>query len=966
MKSKQESIPDPPSPMPDKIGNYVIKESLGKGGMGEVFLAYDPACNREVALKRIRTDLTSHEIIKSRFLREALITSQLAHPAIVPIYSIHEDANSFYYIMPYLEGKTLKQLIREALVKEKDKIENPRHFEGSVASFVRIFVSICQAIAYAHSKGFLHRDLKPENVIVGKYGQVLILDWGLVHPINSHSADSEEEPSLSLPAHFDNAPSTLTRPGKIVGTLAYMAPERVFGSPSSVQTDIYSLGVIFYQLLTLHLPFKRHSLAAFKKNAHREELIDAAIVAPYRDIPPELTAIAVKALHPSPELRYQSVDSLISDLENYLEGRFSWFHKADLALKEKQDWEFEENLFIPEHSAITRGAEATDWVTLMISKMSFVGNTQITAQIKIGKLGKGIGLLLNILEASDRVHPTDGYCLWISSEPQHSTKLFRSTIEVMDIPEIILERDVWYALRLEKQDNNIHFYLNDALKFSYISHLPLAGTHIGLLYRDTHFEMSDLSIYIGSQNLMVSCLAVPNAFLANKNYSKALSEYRRIGYSFPGRSEGREALFKAGVTLLEQGKAETDLLRAEQTFLQALEEFEKLHNTPGVPLEYLGKALVYEVLKENEEEVKCLELACRRYSNNPLLKILEEHIFYRMHDSSQHDRIAAYRFMLLVVRHLPSALKNSDHQKIFYRLQHHWESLSFIVESRNETNSLIQNHHFAIRLSFWLAKPYSLVEIINDLANAEPIQEDLIGNALFSLIEMGATTIAERKMSDLKQLPSFSARKTESLIQELELAAKCDQRPLKETIDLFLPLHHQDNSTHRVLFYILEFALRKEDPEWIDYLFFHLPHETLSSDDLFQFSIFRIWGMLLRKEWKKAGELLHNHPQHLLNQESTLLHFLYGCWLCATQGKDTADIHFSEILDMVFPPTYALGAHYLSTKGYVNKRWFDQAFCWEKRHLYQQLVLYYHCANEPDLKAHFKILESQQYLNPDF
>lgn len=959
-KNAQKKI----QPIPENIGNYQILRSLGRGGMGEVFLAYDPVCKREVALKRIRTDLSTHEIIRNRFLREALITSQLAHPAIVPIYSIHEESNALYYIMPFLEGKTLKQLIQEAYKREKEEKISQPHGEGSIASFLRIFVSVCQAIAYAHSKGFLHRDLKPENVIVGKYGQVLILDWGLVQPISTHLSQGETEEGAYLSPGEGN--STLTRPGKIVGTLAYMAPERIFNAPSSIQTDIYSLGVILYQLLTLHLPFKRHSLKALMRTVHKEELPDPTTAAPYRDVPPELSHIAAKALAASPESRYQTVDVLIQDLENYLEGRFSWFQIADLCIHAKKDWEFQENLFIPEYNAITRGVDVTDWVTLMVSKMSFAGNTQLNAKIKVGDAGQGIGLLLGIPEASERVHPTDGYCLWLNAEGRRSTKLFRSTIEVMSIPEIILRKNKWHSLRLEKQDHNIHFYLNDALKFSYISHLPLAGTHVGILYRDTDFELSPLSICVGSQNLTISCLALPDAFLANKDYSRALSEYRRIGYSFPGRTEAREALFRAGVTFLEQAKNEADPQKAEQIFLQAQEEFEKLHGTPGAPLEYLGKALIYEALKENEEEIKCLELACRRYGKNPLMKVLEEQILYRMHQSSQRDRVSAYRFILLVVRHLPSALKNSDHQKIFRRLQHHWEILPFIIEDpHKELFTSLKLHNFSIELAFWLAKPLTLLEILNELIKTENEQSNLIGNALFSLIELGAISLAEKKIEELHQYTASSPKEEHySLLEELDIVMTCSRNQIAKSIELFFSNSHLGSikQNKRSLFYVMEYALRNKQTKWITSIAQRMPPDSLSASDQLRFNAYRIWAFLLENEWAEAGKILQEHPLGLINQESTLLHFLYGCWLYATEGKEIAHIHFAGILNVAFPRTWALAAHYLNANGHDNKVWLEQAFLWEKRQLYRQLALYYHCCNDPALEKHFSCLESQQYI----
>ncbi|MEI8365589.1 MAG: protein kinase, partial [Parachlamydiaceae bacterium] len=600
------------------IGPYQVLQRIGKGGMGEVFLAYDTTCGRRLALKQIRADLIEHKHLHNRFLKEARITSQLTHPAIIPIYSIHTDTDLTYYTMPYIEGKTLKLLLREARQQEQNG-EKMDHVAESIPALTRIFLSICQAVAYAHSKDVLHRDLKPENIIVGQYGQIVILDWGLAkmlrplttHPVQTDFTDEEsleEDPSLNHLTHI----------GRVVGTVSYMAPERALGMPANCQTDIYSLGIILYQMLTLRHPFHRPSLKAFRKNVHKERLVDPIEVAPYRDIPRSLSLVVMKCLAPDADHRYQSVDQLIHELENYIEGRSEWFQIAQLDIHKKSDWEFQENVFIAEHVALIREADPANWVNLMISKDSFQETIKIDVKIKIGEKCHGVGLLLNIPEAAERHHINDGYCLWLGTESTRSTKLLRSMVEVISSPDCFLTCSKWHLVRIEKVENKIHVYLDNVLQFSYISHIPLAGTHVGLLVRDADYSIKDFCVSVGSHNVTVNCLAVPDAFLAHNDYATALTEYRRIGYSFPGRAEGREAMFRAGITLLEQANNTLDTGQKEHIYDLAREEFHKLHNTPGAPLEYLGKALVYQSIGDFEEEAKCFGLAYRRYPKHPL------------------------------------------------------------------------------------------------------------------------------------------------------------------------------------------------------------------------------------------------------------------------------------------------------------------------------------------------------------
>jgi serine/threonine-protein kinase len=413
-------------------GQYKLIKSLGKGGMGEVFLAYDSACQRQVALKQIRTDLQKYQSIQRRFLREAHIAAKLTHPSIVPIFSISQTSDNVYYTMPYVEGETLKQILKES--KQSDS-------KTAISSLMRIFLNICHGIAYCHSKRILHRDIKPENIMVGKFGEVLIFDWGLAEYIDQPENELENEEIPSSPH--------LTRPGKVVGTLAFLAPERTTEAATE-QTDLYALGVILYQILTLKLPFKRIDLETFQKMWSYEELIDPIEAAPYRDIPHALNQIVKKCLQPMKELRYKKVTDLISDLESFMEGRPEWVAVKELKIDQKEDWEFQENVLLAKHIAITRSTEVMEWVNLMISKGSFAGNTKVEAFIRLGKASSGIGFLLNVPEAGERQDLMDGYTVWIGSKDHPGCKLFRCNIEVMEASNVSLQPEIWHLIRIEK------------------------------------------------------------------------------------------------------------------------------------------------------------------------------------------------------------------------------------------------------------------------------------------------------------------------------------------------------------------------------------------------------------------------------------------------------------------------------------------------------------------------------------
>ncbi|MCH9627072.1 MAG: Serine/threonine-protein kinase PknD [Chlamydiales bacterium] len=945
--------------MSQTLGRYSCIKTVGKGGMGEIVLAYDPICDRNIAIKRIRPDLQRHDILKNRFLREAKITSQLTHPGVISIYSIHQEEEEIYYTMPYVEGKTLRQILRAA----HKSAQHPENGKESIPALLQIFKSLCQTIAYAHSKGIIHRDLKPENILVGMYGEVIILDWGLAQVIAEPPQELEEEITHSDPG--------LTSPGKLVGTVAYMAPERALGAPATVQTDLYALGVILYQILTLHLPFNRPSLKEFCKTYKHEKLLDPEEVAPYREVPPRLSRMVKKCLDVNPAVRYQTMDELIHDLLSHLEGRSEWFESAQLDIKKKKHWEFQENVLISKHIAITRTTEAADWVSIMVSKGAFAENTRLHTRVRIGESGEGIGFLLCVPEAADRENPLEGYCLWIGSDLNPACQLFRNTIEVMHFPDLCLKRGEWYSITLEKVDHNIHVILNDQHQFTYLSYLPLFGTHIGVIARDDDFQTDPITISSGSQNLQVSCLSIPDAFLASRDYKRALAEYRRIGYSFPGHAEGREALFRAGITLLEKARTSRTQRKTEETYTQALEEFAKLHNTPGAPLEYLGKALVYQSLRDNAEEIKCLELGLRRYKKHPLVDAIREQIVYRMHEASQTDRRSAYQLILIALRLLPKVVENGDSNRLFKHLTSHWEPLPFLESPIDPTclgKEKSSEIRFAIPLAFWLGAPYILYEIFQELTKIKPLDIVALGDLLFALCELGSYGLAHKLMQEAESLKGDLSLEEgvdlKEMLSMLEPIWICHQQSLQEAIKAFFAHSFEDMGVRalRTLSYLLQFALRNDQEEVVFEAAENLKALPLGREDQIALDSYQIWAYLKEEKWTQAEELFDHYPMELLNQEGTLLHPLYGCYLYATEGEEIASIHFAGVIDTPFPRSWALLGHELTNKITESVAWYSTSFLWERRQLFRQMTLFYQCSENSDLEAYYRHLEREEYI----
>lgn len=892
---------------PRKLGNYTLLKSLGKGGMGEVFLAKDLQSQRNVALKKIREELQKFPSIRRRFLREARIAAQLSHPSIIPIFNISDEPENSFYTMPYVEGLTLKEVLKEARA-----LRHTNEQKSSIPYLTRIFLAICQAVAYAHSKNILHRDLKPENVIVGKFGEVMIFDWGLAQ-ILGEKDDLEETPLETLssePERKNSMAQLVTRPGKVVGTLAYLAPERAEGHAATVQTDLYALGVILFQILTLKLPFKRGDLETFQKRWKLEQVPDPIETAPDRDIPHALSQMALRALSPHQKERYTSIQHLISDLESFIEGKPDWMVVQHIDIDKSDDWEFQELILLAKHMAISRLSEM-EWVNLMISKGSFSGNTRLETTVRLDASSQGIGFLIGVPALTERKGLMEGFCLWIGATSHPGCQLFRNNIDVMNLPSISLEPGRLYEIRIEKDDHLLKLYIDNHLRLHYLSQTPLLGSHIGLLRRDTHLAITPLCISIGSRNATVSCLAIPDAFLTHKEYAKALSEYRKIALSFPGRMEGREALYRAGTTLVQEALAQSAPLDQEKILNEALEEFGKLRGTAGAPLEYLGKSIVYQALQEWEEEAKCLELAIRRYAKHPLFPRLVDHLIFRLHESSSLHRLAAYHLALLSLRHLPQIFSNRDHHQILDQIQQHWENLPYFPANA-----------VAVQLAFLLARPLTLIEIIDS--------GNWVEEAYFGLLELGCYDLV-RQSRHLIQYP-----KIEAALSAVEMGVPKDR------------------------------TLVLESPRLTSYLFY-LHFDQGSVDDLLDFSFdtfFKLEALLALNRFKEAREIFDQLPLEELMHESSPLFTLFGCYLWAVEGEEIAKAHFSAIEEMPHPPYHLLLPYFVMGKIDWLGKWFSEALFWEKLSLFRQQLLLAYCLGDKEkemcLQNEIKKLRSLQ------
>jgi len=294
-------------------GRYRIARRIGKGGMGEVLAARDEQVGRDVAIKRMRS-AAPHARAIQRFLREASIQGRLEHPAIVPVHEIGRDSDGLpFFVMKKLTGTTLGKIVSET--EHRDDFPRQR--------ILRAFAEVCLAIELAHVRGIVHRDLKPDNILLGDFGEVYILDWGVAKIVGEHDDSEFADVGSGSGEHA-------TAVGTTIGTPGYMAPEQACGLPDiDGRADIYALGCVLFELLS-GAPLHPRGTAGMRSAI---EGCDArpSRRAPERDIPPELDALCVAATATDREDRIQSARELGDRVQRYLDGDRDLAQRRQLA-----------------------------------------------------------------------------------------------------------------------------------------------------------------------------------------------------------------------------------------------------------------------------------------------------------------------------------------------------------------------------------------------------------------------------------------------------------------------------------------------------------------------------------------------------------------------------------------------------------------------------------------------------------
>jgi tetratricopeptide (TPR) repeat protein/tRNA A-37 threonylcarbamoyl transferase component Bud32 len=329
--------------VPMSHDRYMLSRLHATGGIGRVWLAHDSSLGRDVALKELRPERTGHPMVTMRFLREARVTGQLEHPSVVPIYELGrkpEDKQPFY-TMRFVRGRTLAEAVASYHQRRAAGEAGPLELR----ELLMAFVAICNAVAYANSRGVLHRDLKPQNVVLGGYGEVMVLDWGLAH-LTGRAEEGATLPEASASTNTDE-----TQQGQVLGTPSYMAPEQAEGRLDllSSATDVYGLGAILYEVLTGQAPFRgKETTVLLRQVIHMPPASPRSIVP---ETPRALAAVCLKALAKKPGERYPRATDLAREIQQWLAG--------EPVLAYRESWPERSRRWLRRHRTLAVSAVAT-------------------------------------------------------------------------------------------------------------------------------------------------------------------------------------------------------------------------------------------------------------------------------------------------------------------------------------------------------------------------------------------------------------------------------------------------------------------------------------------------------------------------------------------------------------------------------------------------------------------------------
>ena len=574
----------------DLIDGHRVVKFLGRGSLGEVLLVRQPELDREVALKRPLT-LHASEEEAQQFEEEARITASLNHPGVIPVYTMGRDSDGRrYYTMKPVSGISLEKVLEERREEKRSTLR-----EYTVNRLAEIIHRTAETLFYAHEHGISHLDITPENIMIGEFGEISVIDWGL-------SASRISRPGGAVSSDY------------IIGTGLYKGPEFFEDTQEGLgpHSDVYALGAVLYEILTGRPPYEKETLAESIHALKHEQPEPPEVLNPLAGIDPVLSRLCMNALSPQAKRR-SSMKEFADILGRFIRGEREWqvirFGEQGTELNPdewvelKGDWKFANGEFVTQ----ARNEHIIMWTRPAPSAYRFVCECWSDDDTELSLIGNGIDPRSIDTSKTGKTNRDihKGYCFQFGAENNICTKLARNENDVLAISGRSVEPGKKYRLEIEYSEGWLCCYIDNERVFAYRELFPFIGKHIGLYGFEKGSHFRPVEIQRQTTGLTLPAIQVADDLYQYGHYKEALQRYRNIADSRHHRLETHEAALKAGICLNKTGRREDarTMFRSVsgsilEPFALAADALLELDNTHGSNPEK-GIAALEQVIADN-------------------------------------------------------------------------------------------------------------------------------------------------------------------------------------------------------------------------------------------------------------------------------------------------------------------------------------------------------------------------------
>lgn len=921
-------------PLPRAIGRYLVMSRLGAGGMGEVFLAFDPLLGRKVALKRVRLDRESEPDVRRRFQLEARVTAFLQHPAIVPIYHFEPEERSTYYTMRPIEGFTLGELLARLRTHQSARDEWP------TARLVRLFLQAANAVAYAHSQGVIHRDLKPSNIMIGPFEEILVLDWGMARLVDSPAGspmspnalrDREQSPAaahsqLQLDLHEPRESGSYA----FVGTPGYMAPEQ-FDGVADPTTEVFSLAIILFELLTLRPPWDARTVNDLRRMM-RSAPRPPHSIRPGHGIPSPLSEVVLKALSYDPAARYAGVGTFARDVAHAVEGRASWQIRSEA--QEPSLWRIADGRVQEQGTDVLLTPRGNEHPFRYFCLHAFGDDVRVEFELMLGRGTSNFSVWMNTtLGQLGRIE--EGYELTVVPGRRRLLSLLRSGRDVAGARSPEFESRVWYRVVARRQHDRISLAIDGEEIYAYSDPIPLSGGNVGFAGRGPGIQLRDLRVYSLGTDTTVSCLAVPDAFYNRRLFDEARSEYERIAASHPGRREGRLARFRAGLCALDVAREETDLDLRAVLLEDAKDSFVDRHRTNESCLTALGRAMVAGDQGKIREKRDALAQALEQYEDDPYLRTVHEWLLGKLHALDPDQRLWVAHLVPLAIDHCMSNWGRRVVRELVNQVRTEWETPSFFTgRGRFRENDPVSHAEAKLYFDFWVGRSAGIMATARSLSATSALRPHHLADVVFGLTELGEKKQAAECLTvfneALRRVSRDQRSRFERVAQICAAVLEALDGAPNRGLELLRPRTEQvvsDRVFNSARLWVARACHAFDVAEGV----FEILHPTGPGDTFAREHA--TWFALLAGDEKRAVRFLQpllERGDHLSGRN--MANFLFGA-LLTKQGHAKEAARTFELLPATrWPRTWTLGSLYASGRlgeGGELTAYREEAFPWE-------------------------------------